>query len=157
MIVDRIRLTAAAKHQLIALKRKTGIEHYNVLCRHAFCLSIANPSVPPFENFNFSGGIDIDWRVFTGGHEALYLNVLLLRMHHDSQPVDEAMVRQMLAQHLHRGLSYMSSRKEDDLLIALSSEIQDALEPKAAALEIEQTLIGEEREFRGPIHFVEKE
>ena len=123
MIIDRIRLTAAARNQLIALKRKTSVDHYNVLCRHAFCLSIANPSIPPIEDFNFSGGIDIDWRVFTGGHEALYLNILLLRMHHDSCSIDEATVRQMLAQHLHRGLSYMSSRKEDDLLIALSAEI----------------------------------
>jgi DNA sulfur modification protein DndE len=124
-MIDRIRLTAAARHQLIALKRKTNIEHYNVLCRHAFCLSIANPSIPPLEDFNFAGGIDIDWRVFTGGHEALYLNILLLRLHHDSISTDETSTRHMLAQHVHRGLSYMSSRKEDDLLIALSSEIQD--------------------------------
>lgn len=126
MIIDRVRLTAAARNQLIALKRKTGVEHYNVLCRHAFCLSIANPSIPPIEDFNYNGGIDIDWRVFTGGHEALYLNILLLRMHHDNFSIDETMVRQMLALHLHRGLSYMSSRKEDDLLIALSEEIGSA-------------------------------
>jgi DNA sulfur modification protein DndE len=123
MIVDRIRLTAAAKNQLIALKRKTGIEHYNALCRHAFCLSLANPSVPPREAFNFNGGIDIDWRTFTGGHEALYLNLLLQRLHADGLPFDEVIARQMLAQHLHRGLSYLSSRKEDDLLLALSSEL----------------------------------
>ncbi len=123
MIIDRIRLTAAARNQLISLKRKTNIEHYNALCRHAFCLSIANPSVPPLEDFSFSGGIDIDWRVFTGGHEALYLNILLLRMERDGIRLDEVTVRQMLAQHLHRGLSYLSSRKEEDLLMALSMEL----------------------------------
>lgn len=124
MIVERIRLTAAAKHQLIALKRKTNVEHYNVLCRHAFFLSIANPSIPPNEEFNFSGGIDIDWRVFTGGYESLYFNVLLLRMRHDGQLISDVNVRQMLAQHLHRGLSYMSSRTDDDLLMALASELR---------------------------------
>ena len=123
MIIDRIRLTAAAKNQLIALKRKTGIEHYNALCRHAFCLSLANPSVPPREAFNFNGGIDIDWRTFTGGHEALYLNLLLQRLHVDDLPFDEVTARQMLALHLHRGLSYLSSRKEDDLLLSLSSQL----------------------------------
>lgn len=127
MIVDRIRLTASARNQLIALKRKTSIEHYNVLCRHAFCLSIANPSVPAIEDFVFNGGIDIDLRVFTGGHDAVYLNILLLRMHQDGYPTDETTVRQMLAQHLHRGLSYMASRKEEDLLMALSSDLQAAL------------------------------
>ncbi|WP_230411313.1 DNA sulfur modification protein DndE [Collimonas humicola] len=123
MLIDRIRLTAAAKNQLIALKRKTGIEHYNALCRHAFCISLANPSVPPKEGFNFNGGIDIDWRTFTGGHDVLYLNLLLLRLHTDNLPADETTSRQMLAQHLHRGLSYMSSRKEDDLLLAISANI----------------------------------
>lgn len=127
MIIDRIRLTAAAKNQLIALKRKTGIEHYNALCRHAFCLSLANPSIPPREAFNFNGGIDIDWRTFTGGQEALYLNLLLQRLHVDELTLDETMARQMLAQHLHRGLSYLSSRKEDDLLLAIASEIQDVV------------------------------
>jgi DNA sulfur modification protein DndE len=124
VIVERIRLTAAAKNQLVSLKRKTNIEHYNVLCRHAFCLSIANPSIPPNEEFNFSGGIDIDWRVFTGGHDSLYLNVLLLRMHKDGHPIDDATVRQMLAQHVHRGLSYMSSRTDEDLLMALAAELR---------------------------------
>lgn len=123
MIVDRIRLTAMAKNQLISLKRKTGIEHYNALCRHAFCLSLANPSVPPNETLNFNGGIDIDWRTFTGGHEALYLNLLLQRMHIDNLSFDELSARKMLALHLHRGLSYLSSRKEDDLLLSLSSEL----------------------------------
>jgi DNA sulfur modification protein DndE len=123
MMIDRIRLTAAAKNQLVALKRKTGIEHYNALCRHAFCISLANPSVPPKEGFNFNGGMDIDWRTFTGGHETLYLNLLLLRLHMDKLPADEATGRQMLAQHVHRGLSYMSSRKEDDLLLAISANI----------------------------------
>ena len=125
MLIDRIRLTAAARNQLISLKRKTNIEHYNALCRHAFCLSIANPSIPPFEDFSFNGGIDIDWRVFTGGNDSLYLNVLLLRMHQDGIVANETSVRQVLALHLHRGLSYMSSRKEDDLLVALSTELRD--------------------------------
>lgn len=123
MIVERIRLTAAAKNQLISLKRKTSIEHYNVLCRHAFCLSIANPSIPPNEVFNFNGGVDIDWRVFTGGYESLYLNLLLLRMRQDGYTINDVTVRQMLAQHVHRGLSYMSSRTDEDLLMGLASEL----------------------------------
>jgi DNA sulfur modification protein DndE len=123
MLLDRIRLTAVAKNQLIALKRKTGIEHYNSLCRHAFCISLANPSVPPKESFNFNGGIEIDWRTFSGGNEALYLNLLLVRLHHDGITVDDTTARQMLALHVHRGLSYLSSRKEDDLLMALSAEL----------------------------------
>jgi DNA sulfur modification protein DndE len=47
MSIDHIRLSKQAREQLIRLKRHTGIEHWNVLCRWAFCRSLAEPSVPP--------------------------------------------------------------------------------------------------------------
>jgi len=47
MAVDHMRLSQQAKDQLIKLKRNTGIEHWNVLRRWAFCLSLAEPGAPP--------------------------------------------------------------------------------------------------------------
>lgn len=123
MQLDRIRLTASAKNQLISIKRKTGIEHYNTLCRHAFCLSLANPSVPPKESFNFNGGLEIDWRTFSGGQDSLYSNLLAIRMQRDGILVNDTSARDVLALHLHRGLSYLASRKEDDLLLVLAREL----------------------------------
>lgn len=117
--IDRIRLTAVAKNQLITLKRKTGINHYNTLCRYAFCLSLANEAPPPAENFNFNGGIDIDWRTFTGGYESIYLNLLLLRAYHDQLPINDFSLRSMLHGHLHRGLSFLMSMSESDLISKL--------------------------------------
>lgn len=114
--IDRIRLTAAAKNQLITLKRKTGINHYNTLCRYAFCFSLANETVPPAENLNFNGGIEIDWRTFTGGNEALYLNIIILRQQQDVKFYDEDIIKSALNAHLHRGLSFMSSMTEVELL-----------------------------------------
>lgn len=122
-MIDRLRLTAVAKNQLVSLKRKTGIEHYNALCRHALCLSLANLTIPPTENFNFNGGIEIDWRTFTGGNETLYLNLLLVRLQSDGLPQDVETVRQMLIRHVHRGLSYLASKAEHDLSSSLSIEL----------------------------------
>ncbi|MDR6496386.1 DNA sulfur modification protein DndE [Paraburkholderia terricola] len=119
-VIERVKLTAAAKNQLVALKRRTGIEHNNVLCRHALCLSLANPSIPPTENFNFSGGIEIDWRTFTGGNEGLYHNLLVVRLLNDHAPVSPEEIRVALLHHVHRGLSYLASRREDDLLAELA-------------------------------------
>lgn len=115
-MIDRIRLTAAAKIQLSTLKRKTGIEHYNSICRHALCVSLANPSMPPEEDFNFNGGIEIDWRTFTGGSEELYLNFLLLRVRMDGGVADMENVRRVCSFHLHRGLSYLAGKSDDYLL-----------------------------------------
>ncbi|KGG85574.1 DNA sulfur modification protein DndE [Comamonas thiooxydans] len=121
--MERIKLTAAAKNQLITLKRRTGIEHNNAICRHALCLSLANPSVPPDETFSFGGGIEIDWRTLTGGQDALYHNLLVVRLLADDRQVTEDSIRHTFVQHVHRGLSYLASRREEDLLVELAKSI----------------------------------
>lgn len=118
-MIDRIRLTAAAKIQLSTLKRKTGIEHYNSICRHALCLSLANPTIPPEENLNFNGGVEIDWRIFAGGYESLYFNLILTRLVADGKGVSLEQVRSSCISHVHRGLSYLVA-KEDHFLLSLS-------------------------------------
>ncbi|GGP23789.1 DNA sulfur modification protein DndE [Silvimonas iriomotensis] len=119
-MIDRIRLSAAAKNQLANLKRRTGIEHYNTLCRHALCISLANPTVPPKESINFNGGIELDWRVFTSGQEVLYWNLIIVRAVEDAQELGEESLRQVLAAHIHRGLSYMASKSDEDLFSGLA-------------------------------------
>lgn len=114
-MIDRIRLTAAAKIQLSTLKRKTGIEHYNSICRHALCVSLANPSMPPEEDFNFTSGVEIDWRTFTGGNEEFYLNLLLLRMRQDGSSVNAESIKSICTCHLHRGLSYLAGKADEYL------------------------------------------
>lgn len=120
-MIDRVRISAAAKQQLITLKRRTGIEHYNVICRHALMASLANASHVPDETILFTGGLEIDWRTFAGEAEATYLNVLIVRAVSDGISATPANIRQLLSQHLHRGLSYLVSRK-DSLMDALSHE-----------------------------------
>lgn len=107
--IDRVKISAGGKNQLITLKRRTGIEHNNILCRHALCASLANPSKPPLENINFAGGLEIDWKVFAGEAEHTYWNLIILRCAQDEGDVTVDSARQTLTQHLHRGLSYLVS------------------------------------------------
>lgn len=119
-MIDRLRLTAGAKQQLITLKRRTGIEHYNVLCRHALCLSLANPAPPPNEHLQFANGLEIDWKTFAGEADATYLNLLIMRSLADEGEASPPVVRRALTQHVHRGLSYLVSRQESLLASAAS-------------------------------------
>lgn len=118
-MIERIRLSAVAKNQLANLKRRTGIEHYNALCRHALCLSLANPTIPPKESINSNGGLEIDWRVFASGQDVLYWNLIIVRAVEDSQNLGEESLRQVLVGHIHRGLSYMASKSDEDLFSGL--------------------------------------
>ncbi|OXI77356.1 DNA sulfur modification protein DndE [Burkholderia sp. AU31280] len=122
-MMERIKLNAAARNQLVTLKRRTGIEHNNALCRHALCISLANASIPPEENFSFAGGLEIDWRTLTGGQEALYTNLLIVRLLMEGKRVSDESIRQTFLLHVHRGLSYLVSRRDDDLLAELSRAV----------------------------------
>lgn len=121
--MERIKLNAAARNQLTTLKRRTGIEHNNAICRHALCISLANPSVPPDETFSFGGGIEIDWRTLTGGQDALYYNLLAVRLLSEGRRVTDESIRQTFVLHVHRGLSYLVSRREDDLLFEMAKSL----------------------------------
>jgi DNA sulfur modification protein DndE len=114
-MIDRLRLTAGAKQQLTTLKRRTGIEHYNVICRHALCASLANPAPAPDEHLQFANGLEIEWRTFAGDADTTYLNLLIVRSLADEGDASPATLRRTLSQHVHRGLSYLVSR-QDSLL-----------------------------------------
>lgn len=111
-MIERVRLTAAAKTQLSTLKRRYSIEHYNTICRYALCLSLNTPAQLVHEELVFSGGLEIDWKTLTGGHENLYLNLILVWLSANSLSLDDDSVRSALTLHLHRGLSFLSGRSE---------------------------------------------
>ncbi len=108
-IIERVRISAAGKQQLSTLKRRSGIEHYNVICRHALCASLANPTGVPAETIQYSGGIEIDWKVFASDVDATLTNVLIARALDELGESSTPAVRGLLQAHLHRGLAYLIS------------------------------------------------
>jgi DNA sulfur modification protein DndE len=108
-LIERVKLTATAKQQLSTLKRRTGIEHYNVIGRHALCASLANKTKVPAEALQFTGGLEIDWKTFAGEAEATLTNLLILRAITEEGDAGALAVRKVLHAHLHRGLGYLAS------------------------------------------------
>jgi len=108
-IIDRVKISAAGKQQLSTLKRRTGIEHYNVICRHALCASLANSTKVPAETLQYSGGLEIDWKTFAGEADATLTNTLIARAVTDHGDASSMTVRGLLQAHLHRGLAYLIS------------------------------------------------
>lgn len=108
-IIERVRISAAGKQQLSTLKRRTGIEHYNVICRHALCASLANSTKVPAETLQYNGGLEMDWKTFAGEADTALTNVLITRAVDDHQDSSATTVRGLLQAHLHRGLAYLAS------------------------------------------------
>ena len=112
MAIEHIRLSQQAKDQLVKLKRLTGIEHWNVLCRWAFCVSIAEQSVPSIVNIPADSNVEMSWKVFGGRYADLYMALLKERCVQDSLGADPKTLALQFRLHLHRGISYLAGNKE---------------------------------------------
>ena len=120
MAVEHIRLSQQAKDQLIKLKRVTGIEHWNELCRWAFCVSLAELSVPPTAKIPADSNVEISWKVFGGRYADLYTALMKERCVRDGLGTDPDVLAQQFRLHLHRGIAYLAGNKDlrkiDDLV-----------------------------------------
>lgn len=108
-MIETIRLSERARHQLIALKRHTKIQNWNVLCRWALCLSLREPSVPPDEDIPSDSSVEMSWRTFAGSCAGLYWAMLLVRARKDGVEPTDAAISRYFRLHLHRGISYLAS------------------------------------------------
>lgn len=106
-MIETVRISPAAKDQLITLKRRTGLKHWNELGRWSLCRSLAEPTRPPNVPIPTEGGIEIEWRTFGGRAADLYLDLIRQRCVVDGLEPDEKTVQRQLLLHLHRGIGYM--------------------------------------------------
>lgn len=109
--LDHIRLSSDAKVRLSLLKARTGIRNWNVLCRWAFCVSLAEENSPSDKTIATDSNVEMSWRTFAGaGDEGVYLALLKARCIRDGLPTDDDTLSLQFRLHLHRGINYISSR-----------------------------------------------
>lgn len=107
MAIEHIRLSQTARDQLITLKRRTGIAHWNVLCRWALCRSLAEPAPPPAVKLVLDSSVEMTWRVFAGDQGDVLWALIRFRCHIDGLDLDEETLANQFRLHLHRGIGYL--------------------------------------------------
>ncbi|WP_411359840.1 DNA sulfur modification protein DndE [Pseudidiomarina salilacus] len=106
--IDIIRLSEKQKQQLIILKRKTGIENWNVLCRWALCMSLADPTVPPKEDIPSDSNVEMTWKTFAGEFSELYLTLLKEAYRKFAKTAGDTELSTFVKIHLNRGINLYS-------------------------------------------------
>jgi len=106
LTIDTIRLSEKQKSQLVTLKRKTGIENWNVLCRWALCMSLAEESAPPVEDIPSDSNVEMTWKVFAGEYADVYLAVLREAYYKQRAHLAGVLFGDFVKLHLNRGISY---------------------------------------------------
>ena len=109
MSIKQIRLSSQAKEQLIRLKTRTGIPQWNILCRWAFCLSLAEPTPPAPIEIPADSNVEMSWPVFGGEYHELYLALLKERCARDGLDTEPETLNRQFRLHLHRGISYLAT------------------------------------------------
>ncbi len=108
-MIETVKVSEKARIQLITLKKRTGIQNWNVLCRWAFCLSLKEETPLPNETIVTDSSVEMTWRTFTGGEENLYMNMLICRATKDQIKIEKDELNNYFKLHLHRGISYLNN------------------------------------------------
>jgi DNA sulfur modification protein DndE len=110
--VDHVRLSAKDKDTLIRIKKRTGLEHWNELCRIAYCRSLANPSPLIVTQSTSTTALDIEWKTFAGNYHNELSSITTVRAHQDNIDINskEALASYFKA-HLERGIASMQRIK----------------------------------------------
>ncbi len=111
MPVEQIRLSQAAKDQLVRLKRRTRIKNWNTLCRWALCRSLAEPSKPSPVKIPADSSVEMTWRIFGGTHHRVYWALIRQRCKEDGFDLTDDVCAEQFRLHLHRGVAYLAGDK----------------------------------------------
>jgi len=110
--VETVRISKQGRDQLMKVRRQTGIENWNILCRWALCLSLREVTPPPAVKQKLDGGVEMTWKVFSGEESDTLSAMIVVRTKEDGFDNDAEGPSNCLKAHLHRGLSYMASGQE---------------------------------------------
>lgn len=112
MAIETVRINFEGKERLSRLKKYTGLQNWNVLCRWALCRSLSDPSIPSPIDHKGETGVEMTWKVFGGECQEIYLALIKQRCHKDGFGIDDTVVAEQFWLHLHRGLGYLASEKK---------------------------------------------
>lgn len=110
--IETIRISKQGRDQLIKVRRQTGIEHWNILCRWAFCVSVKEKTAPQVDIQKLDGGVEMTWKVFAGEHSEMFATLNRVRAKEDGFQSNNEGYANCFRAHLHRGLAYLSSGKD---------------------------------------------
>ena len=114
-MIETVKVSDKARQQLINIKKRTGIQNWNVICRWAFTASLAENSKVLDENIIANSAVEMTWKTFTGGHEKLYLALLITKAKKDKWATDDEALNTYFKLHLHRGISYLNGKNAESI------------------------------------------
>lgn len=109
---ETVRISKKGKDILLKLKRHTGIENWNILCRWALAASLREKKHPTMIKDSADGGIEMSWKVFAGEQSEVLAALVNARAIADGLSSKNEDKADYLRAHIARGLEYLGSGSE---------------------------------------------
>ena len=108
--MDTIFTSEASKNFLFQLKKHSGIQTWNILCRLAFCHSLKDKSLP--RNIDEAlNGVEMNYDTFAGKHKGLYLGLLIQNLVKNKVEINKTNLNKYLKAHIGRGIYILFNKK----------------------------------------------
>ena len=107
-----IRITNRGRDQLITIKRRTGLEHWNVISRWALALSLRENTAPPKIDQSGDSSVEMAWEVLGGSNRDLWHAVCVQRF--SEEPGTHENMSQFIRAHIHRGIQMMAAQGQSE-------------------------------------------
>ena len=121
MFHREIRLGSDDRRMIFNVKNTTGIEHFYIICRWAFCLSVDSENKIKKLDASADGAVEFSWDRFGGEEAEIYYLILKDEADRLEIKTDDDSLYELLISHIRRGLGYMTGNKELKKLEGLSS------------------------------------
>tara|TARA_Y200000002_G_C22620295_1_gene637857 strand:- start:615 stop:986 length:372 start_codon:yes stop_codon:yes gene_type:complete len=108
--LEALKTTTNIKNVLSSIKRVTGIEYWNVICRWALCISLKQKSLPRLVEEKLDG-VEIDYDVFVGKNNSIYTQLLINNLIKHNIEITKSNVYKYLYAHVNRGVSILYNKK----------------------------------------------
>jgi DNA sulfur modification protein DndE len=112
LAIETVRLDAETRNHFLTLKRRTGIENWNVLARWAFCTSLQDDAPLRQRQEKGLGAIEMTWRTFGGEAEDIYMALLKSRCEVDGNTLTRDTLSELLRGHIARGAARLVGNRQ---------------------------------------------
>lgn len=110
--VEHVRISTRGKDILQKVKRNTGMEYWNEICRLALCRSLNNPISPSRIGKHTDCALEIEWKTFVGKYHEELLSCFIIRAKKDGIDLTQKEdVAGYFRAHIERGIDGMKGLK----------------------------------------------
>jgi len=121
--IEVVRLSQSDKDLLTKIKRKTGVDSWNVLCRWALTVALAQPNAIYVKSPEKRDSVEIKWDTFTGKNSSLYQGILLVQYSEYNQRSSELSLNDFFHSVLSKGISILYRKASQVGILVFTDQI----------------------------------